>query len=181
MRVRPTRIAGVAVIEYETIADDRGGFARTFCERELADAGLPFRIVQANLSTNVARHTLRGMHFQSAPHGEPKIVACTRGRVFDVAVDLRPGSPTWRQWEAIELAPELDRAFHIAPGLAHGFLTLEPDSHVTYLMGVEYVPGAAQGVRFDDPALAIEWPAPPAVISDRDAGYVLLADGVRDR
>lgn len=175
MRIVPTRIAGVAVLEYEIHADERGGFARTFCADELATAGLPFTVMQANLSTNIARHTLRGMHYQAPPHGEPKIVACTRGRVFDVAVDLRPSSPTYLAWEGVELAPELGRAFHIGEGLAHGFLTLEPDSHVTYLMGAAYVPGAGQGVRWDDPAFGIAWPALPAVISDRDATYPLLA------
>lgn len=175
MRIRPTRISGVAVLDYEVHADARGGFARTFCIDELAAAGLPFTVVQANLSTNIARHTLRGMHYQAPPHGEPKIVACTCGRILDVAVDMRPDSPTYRRWEAIELAPELGRALHIGEGMAHGFLTLEPDSHVTYLMGAPYVPGAARGLRWDDPAIGIDWPAAPEVISERDAGYQLLA------
>ncbi len=174
MRIEETAIPGVAVLHYELYADDRGSFARTFCEEELAAAGLSFRVIQANLSRNTARHTLRGLHFQQAPHGEPKIVSCVLGRIWDVAVDLREDSPTYRRWLGFELAPEENRALHLPEGIAHGFLTLEPESEVHYLMGAAYVPGAATGLRWDDPALGIDWPALPAVISERDATYPLL-------
>ncbi|MGZ8997409.1 MAG: dTDP-4-dehydrorhamnose 3,5-epimerase family protein [Allosphingosinicella sp.] len=174
MRFVPTRIEGVTIVELDPRRDDRGGFARTFCEQEFAEAGLPFRVVQANLSTNIAALTLRGLHFQRAPHGEPKIVSCLRGRIFDVAVDTRPDSATYLEWEAIEMAPDLDRVFCLGEGIAHGFLTLEPDSAVHYLMGAPYVAEAAAGLRWDDPAIGIAWPASPSIISERDRGYALI-------
>lgn len=174
MRFEPSRIAGVVLIRLDLHSDDRGSFARTFCADEMAAAGLPFTVVQANLSRNTHRHTLRGLHFQRESHGEPKIVSCARGRIWDVAVDLREGSPTYRAWQKFELAPANDSALHLPTGVAHGFLTLEPDSEVHYLMGAAYVPGAATGVRWDDPAIAIDWPAAPAVMSDADRGYALL-------
>lgn len=174
MRFVPTRIEGVAIVELERWGDERGTFVRTFCEQEFAAAGLPFRVVQANISTNAAPLTLRGMHFQRAPHGEPKIVSCLRGRIFDVAVDVRPDSATYLQWESVELAPGLDRMFCLGQGVAHGFLTLEPDSEVHYLMGAPYVAEAADGLRWDDPAIGIAWPAEPAIVSERDRGYSLI-------
>ena len=174
MRFRPTAIQGFTIVELDVQHDARGAFCRTYCEQEFAAAGMDFRVVQANLSFNPHVHTLRGLHFQGSPHGEPKIVSCLKGRMFDVAVDLRPGSATFRRWEAVELAPELGRMTYLAEGLAHGFLTLEPDTEVHYLMGAPYVPGAAQGVRWDDPAFAIEWPAQPALISERDRAYDLF-------
>jgi dTDP-4-dehydrorhamnose 3,5-epimerase len=174
MRFVPTRIDGVTIVELEPRRDDRGSFVRTFCEKEFAAAGLSFRVVQANVSTNTAALTLRGLHFQRAPHGEPKIVACLRGRVFDVAVDIRPNSPTYLAWEAIELAADGERSLYLGQGIAHGFLTLEADSEVHYLMGAPYVAEAADGLRWDDPAIGISWPAAPAVISERDRSYQLV-------
>jgi dTDP-4-dehydrorhamnose 3,5-epimerase len=174
MRFEPSPIEGVVLIRYEPHADARGSFARTFCAEEMAAAGLSFTVVQANLSRNVARHTLRGLHYQRAPHGEPKIVSCMRGRIWDVAVDMRETSPTYRAWQAYELTPQSDSALHLPTGVAHGFLTLEPDSEVHYLMGAAYVPGTAAGVRWDDPAIGIDWPATPAVMSEADRGYRLL-------
>ena len=174
MRFVPTRIDGVTIVELEPRRDERGGFVRTFCEEEFAAAGLPFRVVQANISTNAAAFTLRGLHFQRAPHGEPKIVSCLRGRIFDVAVDIRPESATYLQWEAIEMAPGLDRMLCLGEGIAHGFLTLEPDSEVHYLMGAPYVAEAADGLRWDDPAIGIAWPAAPAIVSERDLSYPLI-------
>ena len=174
MRFIPTRIEGVAIVELEPRRDERGGFARTFCEREFAAAGLPFRVVQANVSTNKAALTLRGLHYQRAPHGEPKIVSCLGGRIFDVAVDVRPDSTTYLQWEGLEMAPGLDRMLYLDEGIAHGFLTLEPDSSVHYLMGAPYVAEAADGLRWDDPAIGIAWPAEPAIVSERDRSYPLI-------
>ena len=174
MRFRPTGIDGFTIVELDVRRDARGAFCRTFCEREFAEAGIPFRVVQANLSINPHVHTLRGMHFQEAPHGEPKIVSCLRGRMFDVAVDLRPESPTYRRWQGVELSPGGGQMVHLTEGLAHGFLTLEPDTEVNYLMGAPYVPEAARGVRWDDPAFAIDWPAAPATISERDQTYSLI-------
>ena len=174
MRFAPTSIDGVLVLELEARGDERGSFMRTFCANEFAAAGIDFTVVQANVSVNVERHTLRGMHLQRAPYGEAKIVSCLRGRIFDVAVDLRPESPTYLKWEGVELGADIPRAFYLAEGIAHGFLTLEPDSLVNYLMGAEYVADAATGVRWDDPVVGIEWPAPPQVISDRDRAFPLI-------
>ena len=174
MRFVPTRIEGVTLVELEPRRDARGMFVRTFCEHEFAAAGIPFQVVQANLSFNKAPLTLRGLHFQRAPHGEPKVVSCLRGRIFDVAVDARPDSPTYIEWEGIELSPDLDRTFFLAEGIAHGFLTLEPDSEVHYLMGAAYVPEAADGLRWNDPAIGVAWPADPVVISERDQQFPLI-------
>lgn len=174
MRFEPSRIAGVVLIRLDVKTDSRGAFARTFCTQEMAAAGLSFTVVQANLSRNIAQHTLRGLHYQREPYGEPKIVSCSRGRIWDVAVDMREQSPTYRQWQAFELSSESDSALHLPTGVAHGFVTLEPDSDVQYLMGAAYVPGAATGVRWDDPAIGVAWPVEPAVISDADQGYTLL-------
>jgi dTDP-4-dehydrorhamnose 3,5-epimerase len=177
MRFRPTGIEGFVIVETDVRTDSRGAFCRTFCEREFTEAGISFRVAQANLSLNPHVHTLRGMHYQEAPHAEPKIVSCLAGRVFDVAVDLRPNSPTYRRWEAVELAPALGRMVYLDEGLAHGFLTLEPHTDVHYLMGAPYVPNAARGLRWDDTAIGIAWPAVPVVISDRDQAY----PGIDDR
>lgn len=174
MRFEETGIAGVVLIRLDLHEDERGGFARTFCAAEMTAAGLPFTVVQANLSRNVRAGTLRGLHYQRAPHGEPKIVSCPRGRIWDVAVDLREGSPTWRQWRGFELSPASGTALHLAEGIAHGFVTLEDYSEVHYLMGAAYVPDAATGARWDDPALGIDWPVAPAVMSERDAAFPLL-------
>jgi dTDP-4-dehydrorhamnose 3,5-epimerase len=171
MRFVPARISGAVVIELDVRLDDRGTFVRTFCEREFADAGIPFRVVQANLSLNSKPLTLRGMHLQRHPHGEAKIVSCSRGRIYDVAADLRPDSETYLRWDAVELSPEHARMFYIPEGVAHGYLTLEPDSEVNYLMGAAYVAEAADGVRWDDPSLGIEWPAEPSFISERDRSF----------
>lgn len=171
MRFVTTAVDGARILEFDGHEDSRGYFARTFCERELAQAGIEMQVVQANISRNPKRLTLRGLHYQADPDGEPKIVQCVRGRIFDVAVDLRPNSPTYRSWAGIELAATNNRAFYIPQGCAHGFLTLEPDSDIYYLMGAPYVPGSGRGVRWDDPAFAIAWPEKPSEMSERDAGY----------
>lgn len=166
-----TRVQGAFIVELDAMQDARGSFARTFCGDEFAAAGIDFAVVQANVSRNAQRLTLRGLHLQADPHGEAKLVQCVRGRIFDVAVDLRPGSPTWRHYAAVELDADGDRLFFIPPGCAHGFLTLEDDSDLIYYMGSAYVAGVGTGVRWDDPAFGITWPAAPRVISERDAGY----------
>lgn len=176
MRFEQTSIAGVVLLHWEFTRDERGSFARTFCLDEMKAAGLPFRIEQANVSRNTQARTLRGMHFQRAPHGEPKIVSCTRGAIWDVAVDMRAESPTYRAWRGFELTPESGRALHLPAGIAHGFVTLEPESEVQYLMGAAYVPGAATGIRWDDPAIGIDWPVAPRVIARRDRDYPLLPE-----
>lgn len=171
MKLRETGIPGVLHVALTRIEDERGWFARSFCVDEFADAGIDFTPVQMNLSRNAARGTLRGMHYQIAPKPEPKLVRCTRGRIFDVAVDLRRASPTFRRWTACELDAESQTALFIPAGCAHGFLTLTPDAEVFYVMGERYDPELARGVRWDDPAFAIDWPARPRVISERDAAW----------
>src|SRR5207249_4030180 len=140
--------------------------ARTWCADEFAGAGLPEQFVQSSVSWNEHRHTLRGMHWQAEPHAEGKLVRCTRGAVLDVTVDLRPDSPTYLRHVAVRLDEDNRRSLFLAPGLAHGFLTLEPRTEVLYQMDIRYVPEAARGARWDDPAFAIEWPALPEVISE---------------
>jgi dTDP-4-dehydrorhamnose 3,5-epimerase len=171
MRFLDTAVEGAKVVELECHSDARGHFARIFCEEEFAKAGIAVRMVQANISHNLERGTLRGLHYQAAPYGEPKIVQCVRGRIFDVAVDLRPTSPSFRRWTGVELSPEANRIFYIPSGSAHGFLTLEPDSDIVYLMGATFVSGSGRGVRWNDPAFGIAWPDKPAVISERDSNY----------
>ena len=169
-----TPLAGVWEVEPEPIGDERGWFARTFDAKAFAAAGLSSAVVQCNVSYNARRDTLRGMHYQADPHSEPKLIRCVRGAIFDVAVDLRPGSATFRRWHAAELSAENHRALYIAPGLAHGFQTLTADCEVEYQMGSAYVADAGRGVRWDDPAFAIEWPRPEGerIISERDRNYV---------
>lgn len=171
MRFRPLDIPGVVHIEAEPHVDERGFFARIYCPHEFAAAGIDFTPQQHNLSRNTERFTLRGMHFQALSHPESKLVRATRGRIYDVALDLRPESPTFRRWAAVELSAERADALFIPPGVAHGFLTLEAETDVLYIMGAMHVAGAGQGVRWNDPAFAIDWPAAPAVISARDAAY----------
>lgn len=171
MRFTPTEIAGVTVVDLEPASDDRGFFARMHCPRDFAVAGYPFTPAQTSLSRNIAAGTLRGMHYQAAPRAETKLVRAVRGRIFDVSVDLRPDSPTHRRWVGYELSAGNGRAMLIAEGIAHGFITLEPDTDVVYQISPAFEPGHDRGVRWNDPAFAIAWPAPPQVISARDAGY----------
>jgi dTDP-4-dehydrorhamnose 3,5-epimerase len=174
MRFIQTPLPGAWLIELDPLGDERGWFARTFDADEFAQRGLNPDVAQCNASFNVKRGTLRGMHYQTDPHGEPKLVRCARGAIFDVAIDLRPDSATRARWHGVELSAENRRAFYIPAGLAHGFQTLTGDCEVYYQMGRRYVPEAARGVRWNDPAFAIEWPpAPPEgrTISERDSSY----------
>ena len=171
MRFSATGIAGVVIVDVEPHADERGSFARLHCPDEFAAAGHAFEPAQTSLSRNPHAGTLRGLHHQPAPHGEVKLVRCVRGRIFDVAVDLRPQSPTHRRWVAQELSAETGRALLIPQGVAHGFLTLEPDSDVLYQIAPKYAPGREAGVRWNDPAFGVVWPQAPKVISPRDASY----------
>jgi len=171
MRFSATQIPGVLVVEIEPHVDDRGAFARLHCPDAFATAGHPFVPAQTSLSRNTKRGTLRGLHLRPAPFAETKLVRCVRGRIFDVAVDLRPDSPTHRRWTACELTADNARALLIPQGIAHGFLTLEADSDVLYQIAPAYRPGPEDGVRWDDPAFGVEWPEPPRVISPRDAAY----------
>jgi dTDP-4-dehydrorhamnose 3,5-epimerase len=170
----PTPIPGLFVIELERHVDDRGHFARTYDASLLAEHGLDPTVAQCSTSFNHRAGTLRGLHFQAEPHAESKLVRCTRGAVYDVALDLRPDSPAQLCWYAAELTADNSRGLFIPAGCAHGFQTLEDRSEVLYQISVAYEPSAARGVRWNDPAFAIEWPTPPAhgrVMSERDATY----------
>jgi dTDP-4-dehydrorhamnose 3,5-epimerase len=171
MRFSQTGLAGVFLIEPELLADERGSFARSFCVDEFAEAGIDFEVVQANISFNRFSGTVRGMHFQSPPHAEAKVVRCTRGALYDVVVDLRPDSATCGEWFAAELNADNRSALYIPEGCAHGFQTLLDNTEVDYLMSGRYEPGAASGVRFDDPVFGIDWPLAVSSVSDRDRNW----------
>jgi dTDP-4-dehydrorhamnose 3,5-epimerase len=171
MHFEKTQFDGAWLIVPEPVRDERGFFARTFCVRELAAHGLETAFVQHSASVSLKRGTLRGMHFQREPHGEVKIVTCVSGAILDVIVDLRPASPTFRQWQGFELSAENRHRLYIPKGLAHGFQTLTDDVEVNYLISAFYEPSAASGVRHDDPAFGIRWPLPVSVISEKDRSW----------
>jgi dTDP-4-dehydrorhamnose 3,5-epimerase len=171
MQFVPTAVVGAFVVEVAPHGDHRGMFARTFCAETFAARGLASAYPQCNISQNYQRGTLRGLHYQADPRPEAKLVRATRGRVFDVAVDLRPGSGSYLRWAAVELDAAERNAFYIPAGCAHGFLTLTDDCELFYQMSAVYVPELQRGVRFDDPAFAIAWPFAPTVISARDAAF----------
>ncbi|MCE6952947.1 dTDP-4-dehydrorhamnose 3,5-epimerase [Cereibacter sphaeroides] len=171
MRFIPTTLKDAVLIEAEPRDDHRGWFERTFCEEEMAKAGLATRFVQHNSSFNHAAGTLRGMHYQRQPHAEVKVITCTRGRIQDVIIDLRPDSPTYMKWEGFDLSAGDHRQLYIPEGFAHGYLTLEAGTAVSYLVSTAYTPGAEGGVRWDDPAFGIRWDGEISVISEKDAAW----------
>ena len=171
MKFHETELQGAYLIDIEKREDERGFFARTWCEKEFKDHGLVARVVQANTSFNTRAGTLRGMHYQLAPYQETKLVRCTRGALYDVIVDLRPDSPTYKRWIGVELTASNYRMLYVPADFAHGFITLEDNTEAAYLMSESYTPGAGAGLRWDDPQLNIEWPRPVEVISDKDAGW----------
>lgn len=171
MKLCPTPLEGAALIEPEKLADARGFFARTFCQDTLAQWGLKSSCVQSSVSFNTRRGTLRGMHFQKAPHAETKLVRCTRGAIHDVIVDLRAKSATFGRWYGVELSQDNHLTLYVPEGFAHGFLTLRDDTEVLYQMSDPFVAQAAAGVRWNDPRFGIEWPQVPSVMSERDANY----------
>ena len=177
MIFEPTPLDGLLLVRPEKRRDDRGFFARLWCAEEFAAAGLPFAPSQISASYNERAGTLRGMHWQAEPHAEGKLVRAARGRVFDVAVDLRPQSPTRHRWFGAELAEDSHAALFIPPGFAHGFLTLTDKAELIYLIDVPYRPEAARGARWDDPAFGIAWPAAPTVIAERDRTWPLMEEG----
>lgn len=168
MLFRELTIAGVLLIEPERREDERGFFARIFCETELAGHRLVNRFRQSSVSYNAWRGTVRGMHFSRAPHEETKIVRCTAGAIFDVVVDLRSGSPTQLKWVGVPLTAGNRHALYIPRGFAHGFQSLEDATEVLYMIDIDYVAGAATGVRWNDPAIEVQWPEPITAISQRD-------------
>jgi dTDP-4-dehydrorhamnose 3,5-epimerase len=178
VRFLETELAGVFILELERAEDERGFFARSWCSEEFASRGLNPFVVQCNISQNRRRGTLRGLHFQEAPHAEAKLVRCTRGAIYDVVVDLRPDSPTQLQWLGVELSAANYRMLYVPEGFAHGFQTLCDDTEVFYQMSAAYHAASGRGVRWNDPVLDIRWPVPDPVLSERDANYPLLR-GVR--
>lgn len=174
MRFIETPIGGAFVVELEPHEDERGFFARAWDPDELAAAGLCPTLAQASLSRTTRAGTVRGMHFQRAPHEEAKLVRCVRGAIWDVVVDMRQRSPTHLGWHGVELSEKNGRALYLPEGCAHGFQTLADDVDVLYLISVPYAPGAASGVRWDDPAIGIAWPIEPTVIGERDLAWPLI-------
>jgi dTDP-4-dehydrorhamnose 3,5-epimerase len=166
-----TPLPGAYTIALAPIADGRGSFARSFCRRSLAEHGIDFPVAQCNISRNTRRGTLRGMHFQAAPHEEGKLVRCSRGAIWDVIIDLRPGSVMRGRWFGVELSEANDVSLYVPPGFAHGFLTLTDDSVVEYMMSEYYEPSAASGVRWNDRAFGIAWPEAEPIMSDKDRNY----------
>ena len=178
MIFQETKLQGAYIIELEKNVDDRGFFARTFCVNEFQEQGLSFNPVQTNLSFNEKSHTLRGMHYNESPHEEAKVVRCVRGSIFDVIIDLRDESPTKNEWVGVELTAGNCKSLYVPKGFAHGFLTLKPETEVSYLMSDFYVPGKGRGIRWDDPFYDIHWPGEPAVISEKDNGWPYKGDKV---
>ena len=172
MIFKETKLKGAFIIEPERIEDERGFFARTFCRYEFETHGLNPHLVQCSVSFNKKKGTLRGMHYQTAPHEETKLVRCTRGAIYDVMLDLRPNFPTFKQWVSVELTGENRRMLYIPEGVAHGFETLQDETEVLYQMSEFYNSEAARGVRWDDLSFAVQWPSKPLVVSRKDASYL---------
>lgn len=177
MRFSPLSLTGAWLIEIEPRGDDRGFFARTWCAREFEEHGISASFVQASVSFNEVAGTFRGMHYQAAPHAERKLVRCTAGAIYDVIVDVRPDSATYRRWHGETLSAANRRAFYIPEGFAHGFITLEDKTEVLYEISAFHEPSAARGLRWNDPAIGIRWPREPGRISERDATYPFFESG----
>lgn len=171
MKFTKTKLNGAYIIDIEKREDERGFFARTFCANEFAENGLETKFVQANMSFNNKKGTLRGMHFQKAPFGEDKLVRCTKGSLYDVIIDLRSDSPTFKQWVGVELTEENRRALFVSKGFAHGFITLEDNTEINYLVSQFYTPAADSGVRYNDSAFNIEWPTEITSVSEKDKNH----------
>jgi len=170
-----TKLKGAYVIEVEPLADERGFFARSWCQKEFAQRGLTPNLVQCNISFNHKKGTLRGMHYQAKPYEEAKLVRCTMGTIYDVIIDLRPDSPTFKQWVAVELTAENRKMLYIPEGMAHGFQTLVDNTEVFYQMSEFYYPDSARGIRWNDPVFGIEWKKQQnSIISDKDLSYPLF-------
>jgi dTDP-4-dehydrorhamnose 3,5-epimerase len=169
---KETELPGAYVVDLDPREDERGFFARAWCRKEFFEHGLSTQIVQCNISYNAAKGTLRGMHYQEAPHAEVKLVRCTRGSIYDVIIDLRPDSPAFKRWIGVELTAVNRRLLYVPEGFAHGFQTLEDDSETFYQVSEFYAPEAEGGVRWNDPAFAIDWPQPDdPILSEKDASW----------
>jgi len=176
MNFTETKLKGAYIIDVKRIDDERGFFGRSYCSNEFTEFGLNTNAVQNNISYNSKKGTLRGMHMQKAPYGESKLVRCTRGAIYDVIVDMREDSPTFKQWIGVELTADNYRMLYVPEGFAHGFITLEDNTDVTYQVTQYYTPGFEQCFRWDDPAFAIQWPIEPVVISEKDQAHAFLSE-----
>ena len=168
MKFNEAKLNGAFIIEIEKLSDERGFFARSWCRKEFEDHGLISRLVQTNVSYNRKKGTLRGMHYQIAPYQECKLIRCTRGAIYDVIIDLRPDSETYKQWTGVKLTADNYSMLYVPEDFAHGFLTLTDNTEITYQVSQFYTPGSEKGIRFDDPAFNIQWPLEVVVISDKD-------------
>jgi dTDP-4-dehydrorhamnose 3,5-epimerase len=175
MQFTPTDVEGCFVVDLQPITDERGFFARAWCSAETSAVGAADNVAQVNMSRSAVAGMIRGLHWQVDPHGEAKFVRCIAGRIFDVCVDMRPDSPTYLRWAGVELTPQNRRAFSVPAGCAHGYQAVDADSEVIYLVSTPYVPGAENGLRWDDPSIGITWPITEGVVvSDKDANWPLL-------
>ena len=174
MVFKETKLKGAFIINLKRLEDERVFFARTFCQKEFQEHGLNPQIAQANISYNKKRGTFRGMHMQLAPYEESKLIKCTGGAIYDVIIDMRISSDTFKQWVGAELTAENHQMLYVPEGFAHGFITLKNDTEVTYQMNQFYAPGSEKGFRWDDPAFGIEWPIQPVLISEKDKNFPLI-------
>ncbi len=171
MIFKETQLNGAYVIDLDKLEDKRGFFARSFCVNEFKEVGIDFPVAQANVSYNRYKRTLRGMHYQQEPHGEAKLVRCTRGAIFDAIIDVRPDSSTYMQWMGVELNEQNYRMLYVPEGFAHGFITLEDETEVTYQVSEFYTPGAEKGIRWNDSTFNIDWPVDPRILSEKDKSW----------
>lgn len=171
-----TKLAGAYIIDIKKIEDERGFFGRSYCQKEFEALGLNTNAVQANVSYNKKKGTLRGLHLQLPPYGETKLVRCTRGALYDIIVDLRPGSATFKQWIGVELTAANYRMLYVPEGFGHSFITLEDETEATYQVTGFYTPKAERGFRYNDPAFNIQWPIQPQVVSEKDRNHPLFTD-----
>lgn len=174
MKFIETELPGAYILELEKRGDERGFFARTWCQHEFEEHGLVADVVQQNTSVSKYKGTLRGMHYQVAPHRETKLVRCTKGSLFDVIIDLRPDSSTYKQWLSVELTEDNYKMLYVPRDFAHGFITLSDDTEATYLVSAFYAPDAERGIRYNDPQFGIQWPGTVHTISDKDASWPLF-------
>lgn len=171
MIFKETELNDAYVIDLDKLEDKRGFFARSFCVKEFKEVGIDFPVAQANVSYNRYKRTLRGMHYQQGPHGEAKLVRCTHGAIFDAIIDVRPDSSTYMQWMGVELSEQNYRMLYVPEGFAHGFITLEDETEVTYQVSEFYTPGAEKGIRWDDSTFNIDWPVDPRILSEKDKSW----------
>lgn len=174
-----TTLKDAYIIELNKFKDERGFFARSFCAKEFEDHGIKFPVAQVNVSYNRLKQTLRGLHYQQEPHGEAKLMQCTKGSIYDVIIDMRSDSPTYMQWIGVELTENNHRLLYVPERFAHGYLTLEDDTEVIYQVSEFYMAGAEQGIRWDDPAFNIDWPLEPKIISEKDKSWLDYKEVIR--